>query len=122
MSENTEGRARRKIEVPPEAICPRCKKSNREADCACYSSGEFWDMQRQLRSLESERNALLGHSDNAMARIADLEEAVRRAADYLTSAADVIADGPDHDEEDERLAREFIEELRTLAPARGDEP
>lgn len=49
---------RPKVVVPPEATCPRCKKSNREAECACYSSGEFWELQRKLRAAEAEIETL----------------------------------------------------------------
>ena len=39
--------AAREIKAPDP--CPRCGKDN----CACFTSGEFWDLQRRLRAAET---------------------------------------------------------------------
>lgn len=44
---------RQKI-VPNEAKCPKCNKSNREGNCSCYSSGEFYDLQKKLQQADLE--------------------------------------------------------------------
>ena len=60
--------------------CPRCDKDN----CNCFTSGEFWELQRKLRAAESRVRVLVSALTIAEAALADIGDATREKGDGLS--------------------------------------
>jgi hypothetical protein len=72
-------------------LCPRCHRDT----CSCYASGEFWEMQRGMRSRDAEIAALrsqLADAESVMSAMRDdLEESVQYASEYFREKWDLGA-------------------------------
>lgn len=110
-----------RTDVPRLCATVRAERLRAEAnrDAQLAQRDETERLIGENERLRGERDAAKVSAEKTATEVKSLRLLVDRAAGYVENAADIIAGGIDHDEDDDADAREFTKELRVAALGAG---